>query len=274
MRPIFRFFQVGTPSGGERRMLGVFRKVSDDSDASWENYGKRDPYYGVLSDNKFRNQNLSESVLAAFMQSGETHIDDAVKFAESNFGPLRRGRALDFGCGVGRLVLPLARRFSHATGLDISDSMLAETRRNAAQAEVRNITLARGLAELPPDDSYDFIHSFIVLQHIPVLRGEEVIAGLLSRLAPGGVAMLHVNLRLKRGRIRALGSWLRRRFTLLNIPANLLGKRRWNEPMMQMNEYSLNRILEIGHRLGFSRMLVRPADLPVACQAFVLFRRD
>src|ERR1700761_1670726 len=130
MRPGFRFLQIDTPSSGGSCMLGAFGKVSDDSDASWENYGKRDPYYGVLSDDKFRNQNLSEAVLAAFMQSGETHIDDALKFAESNFGPLQRGRALDFGCGVGRLLLPLARRFSHAAGLDISDSMLGETRRN------------------------------------------------------------------------------------------------------------------------------------------------
>ena len=255
-------------------MLGGFWKISDDSDASWESYGQQDPYYGVLSVDEFRSQNLSEAVLAAFMQSGETHIDDALKFAESCFGPLGRGRALDFGCGVGRLLLPLARRFSHAIGLDTSDSMLVETRRNAGEAGIKNITLAHGLTELPQDDRYDFVHSVIVLQHIPRDRGEELIAGLLSRLAPGGVAMLHVNLRLKRGRIRALGSRLRRHFTLLNIPANLLNRRRWNEPMMQMNEYSLNRILEIGHRQGFSRMLVRPADLPVACQAFVLFRRD
>jgi hypothetical protein len=44
--------------------------------------------------------------------------------------------------------------------------------------------------------------------------------------------------------------------------------------MMQMNEYSLSRILEIGRRQDFSRMLVRPVDLPVASQAFVLFRRE
>jgi hypothetical protein len=44
--------------------------------------------------------------------------------------------------------------------------------------------------------------------------------------------------------------------------------------MMQMNEYSLRRVLQIGSRQNFSRMLVQPVDLPIAEQAFVLFRRD
>lgn len=255
-------------------MSGKFWKTSDDSDASWENYGRKDAYYGVLSVDKFRSKNLSEDAIADFMQSGEAHIEEALTFAEINCGFLARGRALDFGCGVGRLLLPLARRFRHATGLDISDAMLAETARNAGKAGIGNIELAHGPAELAPGDAYDFIHSVIVLQHIPTARGEALIAALLSRLARGGVAMLHVNLRLKRGRFRALGSWMRRQFTPLNMLANLVNGRRWNEPMMQMNEYSLERILEIGRRQNFTRMLVRPVDIPSASQAFVLFRRD
>jgi 2-polyprenyl-3-methyl-5-hydroxy-6-metoxy-1,4-benzoquinol methylase len=249
-------------------------KIADDSDSSWENYGRSDAYYGVLSTDKFRNTNLSETVLADFMQSGETHIQEVMDFAEKHLGPVSRGRALDFGCGVGRLLLPLARRFGQATGLDISDSMLAETRRNAAKAGIENIDLAHSPAELAEGLTYDFIHSVIVLQHIPTARGEALIAALLSRLAPGGVAALHLNLRLKRTRLRAWASRVRRHFTVLNIPANLINRRRWNEPMMQMNEYSLRRVLQIGSRQNFSRMLVQPVDLPIAEQAFVLFRRD
>ncbi len=255
-------------------MSGNFWNVSDDSDASWESYGRRDAYYGVLSTDKFRGKNLSEAMIADFMQSGENHISEVLGFAEKCLGPVARGRALDFGCGVGRLLLPLARRFGHATGLDISDSMLAETRRNAGKAGIENIGLAHRPEELPENDTYDFIHSVIVLQHIPTARGEALISALLARLAPGGVAMLHVNLGLKRSRARALGTWLRRHFTLLNLPANLINGRSWNEPMMQMNEYSLRRILEIGRRQNFSRMLVQPVDMPTASQAFVLFRRD
>jgi SAM-dependent methyltransferase len=255
-------------------MFGNLWKISDNSDASWENYGRCDAYYGVLSVDKFRANNLSDAVLADFMETGEAHIGEALSFVESNFGPLPRGRALDFGCGVGRLLLPLARRFSHATGLDISDSMLAEARRNADSAGMDNITLAHGPEDLAEKDQYDFIHSVIVLQHIPAARGEDLIAALLGRLSAGGVAMLHVNLRLKRTRFRAVGTWLRRHLNLLNIPANMINRRRWNEPMMQMNEYSLHRILEIGRRQNFTRMLVQPVDIPTASQAFVMFRRD
>ena len=188
-------------------------KIGDDTDRSWESHGRHEAYYGVLSADRFRNKNLSDAVIADFMASGEGHIDDILAFAEKSFGPVDKNRALDFGCGVGRLLLPLARRFGHATGLDISDSMLAETRRNAGRAGISNITLAHTPENLTASDSYDFIHSVIVLQHIPTVRGENLIAALLERLAPGGVAALHVNLKLKRGRSRSLGSWLRRHFT-------------------------------------------------------------
>jgi SAM-dependent methyltransferase len=248
--------------------------LGDSTDRSWESHGRREAYYGVLATDRFRNANLSESVIAEFMLSGEGHIDDVLGYVERNMGPVRRGRALDFGCGVGRLLLPLARRFEQAVGLDISDSMLAETQRNAEKAGVSNISVAHSPDELPPGETYDFIHTVIVLQHIPLARGEALIAALLSRLTPGGVAALHVNLKLRRTRLRAFCSFLRRNFTPLNVPANLLSGRPWNEPMMQMNEYRLDRLYQIGLANGFTSMLVWAAEIPQASQAFVLFRRD
>jgi 2-polyprenyl-3-methyl-5-hydroxy-6-metoxy-1,4-benzoquinol methylase len=40
---------------------------------------------------------------------------------ETTLGPVARGRALDFGCGVGRLALPLVRDagFARVVGVDI-----------------------------------------------------------------------------------------------------------------------------------------------------------
>jgi 2-polyprenyl-3-methyl-5-hydroxy-6-metoxy-1,4-benzoquinol methylase len=43
-------------------------------------------------------------------------------------------RILDVGCGVGRHAIPLASRGYHVTGIDISEGMLAEARKRAAQA--------------------------------------------------------------------------------------------------------------------------------------------
>ena len=39
-----------------------------------------------------------------------------------------RGRALDFGCGAGRLTRALAARFESVVGVDVADAMLDKAR--------------------------------------------------------------------------------------------------------------------------------------------------
>jgi len=248
--------------------------VGDASDHSWETHGRYQAYYGVLSIDKFRTENLSEAVIAEFMASGFDHVKNVISDVEKSFGPIARGQALDFGCGVGRLLLPLGRLFREVTGVDISASMLDETRRNAAAAGLANLNLANSVDQIPEHLTFDFIHSVIVFQHIPVVRGEAIIAALLKRLAPGGVAALHVNLKVHQSWWRRLGSTLRQRITLLNIPANLINRRPWNEPMMQMNEYRLDRIFALVSGLGFGRMMVYPCGDAKASQAFILVRKE
>jgi 2-polyprenyl-3-methyl-5-hydroxy-6-metoxy-1,4-benzoquinol methylase len=73
--------------------------------------------------------------------------------------------------------------------MDISESMLHEARRNAREADLGNIEFVisdTGLSRFEGD--YDFVHSFIVLQHIQVARGEAIVRQLVGRFAPGGVA--------------------------------------------------------------------------------------
>ena len=248
--------------------------VGDASDHSWEAHGRCQAYYGVLSIDKFRSENLSEAVIAEFMASGADHIKDILSDVEEIFGPIARRQALDFGCGVGRLLLPLGRLFTEVTGVDISASMLAETDRNATAAGLANVNLANSVDKIPAGLTFDFIHSVIVFQHIPVVRGEAIIAALLKRLAPGGAAALHINLKVHQSWWRRLGSALRQRITLLNIPANLINRRPWNEPMMQMNEYRLDRIFTLVSDLGFKHMVVQRSGDAKATQAFILVHKE
>ena len=70
--------------------------------------------------------------------------------------------------------------------------MLSEANKNCEEAGVRNVTLLKsndGLENLPGD--FDFIHSFIVFQHIPARRGEMIFRQMLRRLADNGVGALH-----------------------------------------------------------------------------------
>ncbi len=105
--------------------------ICDNSDASWERIGSENPYFGVLTDPRFRGRALEGDVKATFLQTGEDHVEWLTAAIARYFGGLaRKEAALDFGCGVGRVVVPLAARFKQVVGVDISDSMLAaESRR-------------------------------------------------------------------------------------------------------------------------------------------------
>jgi SAM-dependent methyltransferase len=208
------------------------------------------------------------------MATGESHVRYILGVAEKHFGTLRRGAALDFGCGVGRVLLPIARCFETATGVDVSPSMLHEAQRNAAMGGQENVTLVHSPERLQGiTGEFDFVHSVMVFQHIPVDRGEGLIMALADRLAPGGVAALHVNLKVHRPAWRSMASGMRKYASILDIPANLLNGRPWDEPMMQMNSYSLDRLFLRLAGKGFSRVLLERSDDGAATQTFLMFQK-
>ena len=98
------------------------------TDDEWEKWGKKDPYFGVLTDERFRRQNLTDEAKIYFFESGRSHIRHIFKVCrrhlDKNFNPKN---VLDFGCGTGRLVIPFAEIAEHVVDIDVSDSMFSET---------------------------------------------------------------------------------------------------------------------------------------------------
>ena len=79
------------------------------SDKDWGHFAKLDPYYAVATHEKYHNDNLNAEALKEFFESGQRHIEEIFKVIHTHLAPaFRPVRALDFGCGVGRLVMPLA----------------------------------------------------------------------------------------------------------------------------------------------------------------------
>ena len=65
--------------------------------------------------------------------------EDECNFVEAAFGRFAAGTVktvLDLGCGTGGHVLPLAARGYEMTGVDLSQTMLDQARRKAAQAGI------------------------------------------------------------------------------------------------------------------------------------------
>ncbi|MBZ5612287.1 MAG: class I SAM-dependent methyltransferase [Acidobacteriia bacterium] len=98
-------------------------------------------------------------------------------------------RALEIGCGPGRLMKPLSRHFAEIHGVDVSDEMIRLARerlRDIPHARVQAVESAR-LAQFAAE-SFDFIYSYAVFQHIPSRNVVlEYMRETRRLLKPGGV---------------------------------------------------------------------------------------
>lgn len=215
------------------------------TDREWERFGATDPYYGVITDEKYRKGNLTPEAKETFFKSGEQHIAKVMasirKHIDSTYAPRK---ALEFGCGVGRLVIPLAKLAEHVVGVDISESMITEAKRNCESVSIRNVTFLKSDDSLSQllGEKYDLIHSYIVFQHLPVQRGEAIFKRLLQRLENGGVCVVHFTY-AKRSKMRIAISWIRSYIPVAKNFINLIRGRAFLAPQMAMNSYDLNRLL-------------------------------
>lgn len=249
--------------------------LGDNTDKSWQSLGEKDPYYAVLTCDKFRRDRLDEKTKEEFFQTGKKHVSNLINRIESQLGEIPRGRALDFGCGVGRLVFPLSEaRFSSVIGVDVSEAMLLEAKRNAEKVNKCNVTFSSYDSFLNNDKgTFDFIHSYIVFQHIPVRKGEMIIAELLNKLSSGGIAALHMPFARKVWSIRKIMNYIRIHVRPLHIIGNLLQRRPWSEPPIQMNLYDLNRILKGIQMAGFSSVMLDFVEDGSNVGAYLIFRK-
>jgi SAM-dependent methyltransferase len=104
-------------------------------------------------------------------------------------------KALEIGCGPGRLMRPLSENFAEIHGIDISDEMIrlaAERLRDIPHAHVQHAEQSD--LSMFPDESFDFVYSYAVFQHIP---SREVVLGYLAEarrvLKPGGILKCQIN---------------------------------------------------------------------------------
>ena len=233
------------------------------TDRNWQNWGVKDPYYGVVSHAEFGADSIGENH-ARFFESGERFVSDMLSQAESRFGGLKtNGSALDFGCGVARLTIPLARRFARVDGLDVSPRMLHIAQENCKAFRIDNARFHQTDGRLDAEHwprRYAYINSYIVLQHIPVRRGYAIIDKLLALLEDGGVTMLHVSLRRRLSPARAVVYRTRHAVPFASYVFNVIQGKPLFTPQMQMNEYDLPTVIAIFVRHGIRDILVTPEN--------------
>lgn len=139
---------------------GALKRIQQD----WDALGRTDPLWAILTDEQKRRGKWD---LEEFFATGREEIGRALEGLKTLGVEPRPGRALDFGCGVGRLTQALAGRCQYHLN---------------ERADLR----------LFPDRHFDFIYSAITLQHIepPLIRG--YLAEMARTLAGGGVLLFQL----------------------------------------------------------------------------------
>lgn len=225
------------------------------TDHDWSRWGRQDPYFAVVTDPQFRLARLTPSAKQAFFADGRRHVDYVLhgcrQLAGASFKP---ARVLDFGCGVGRVLLPFARLAEAVVGVDVAPAMLEQARANADEQGLRNVALALSDDALSRvDGRFDLVHSSITLQHIAPARGRALFARLVERVADGGIGAIHLTY-AKVAHPRSFGrqpAWAARpRLRFWRCAAG----REPDDPGMRMHSHDLNEIMFILQSAGVERL--------------------
>jgi SAM-dependent methyltransferase len=158
--------------------------------ADWNRRAREDANYYVA----FGRRDQDESEFLSSAADVVRDMEGELKRLSGEVSPSSR-RALEIGCGPGRLMRPLSRHFGEIHGIDISDELVAQAREKLRDIPWAFAHHANGsdLAQFP-SDHFDFVYSYAVFQHIP---SAEIVYSYLREtvrvLKPGGVARLQIN---------------------------------------------------------------------------------
>jgi SAM-dependent methyltransferase len=155
----------------------------------WDAYGRQDPFWAILTqpDKVQGRWNADE-----FFRTGRDEIASVMSYISMLGLTVGTNRALDFGCGVGRLTQALASHFDEVVGIDIAPSMIELARAHDRTGHCRFVL--NDTDSLPGIESgtFDFVYSNIVLQHMEPRFTRRYLAEFLRVLRPGGLLLFQL----------------------------------------------------------------------------------
>jgi len=201
-----QFEHVHAPKRFQRGFYGPAMKVELDASpeqlaelcaktaAQWHYLGETEPYWSVITQENYLLSHFAQG-RETFYKSGELEAAVLDSALQRHAIELRaEGRALELGCGVGRVTGALARRYREVVAIDISEPHLMLARDELQAQGISNI-LYEHLTSLDQTQSYgaiDLFYSKIVLQHNPPPVMEVLLKNLLGALTPGGVGFFQI----------------------------------------------------------------------------------
>jgi SAM-dependent methyltransferase len=218
--------------------------VSTSPDRNWDRFAAREPHFAVVTDPRFLRANLTPEHERLFFASGASLVAWMLGVIDAALVPQFAPMAtLEYGCGIGRLALPLAQRPGTVVAVDRSAAMLDRARAEAARRGLDHIVFAR------PDDlfaaprPFDLVVCYHLLQRLRREEGLALLRRLLPLIAPDGVGVFQWCCRSRESALVQASRWIRERIPAANAAANRLRGKAADEPFIPTHVYEIDEVL-------------------------------
>jgi len=169
---------VLSPKAWRRRLALEFTSIS--------------PHYFVQQDShRYDGLSRREGLEAELTRNLETRREICEKIVRPHLNS--DSAVIDFGCGPGFLAAEIGKHCRTVVGVDVSRGVVACARiLSARQPNAEFRVVQDGRLDWAPPGSVDLVCTFAVLQHVPDLAMERILAEFLRVLKPGGLAICHI----------------------------------------------------------------------------------
>ena len=159
---------------------------------NWNLLAEEDAFFAVLSIKKMKGKWEPEE----FFETGRKEVKEDLERIKKLGIELNFDKALDFGCGAGRLTRALAESFQKVYGIDVSTKMI-EKAKEYSQGEQHCFYLPESHLGEFPSETFDFVYSKIALQHIKPRDSLVYLKNFCRVTKPGGCLFFQLRTKSK-----------------------------------------------------------------------------
>jgi SAM-dependent methyltransferase len=217
-----------------------------DRHRSFDRFASQEPYFSILTDPKFLRDRLTPEAERQFFSSGEAIVAWMLGVIDAGlvpqFAPMS---TLEYGCGIGRLALPLARRPGSVTAVDRSPSMLALARQEADRRGLGHIVFQTPAEVFTAKRTFDLVVCYHVLQRLVRHEALALMRQLFGLVGPGSVGVFQWPYRAGDQGLIGAARWLRERVPGVNAVVNRLRHKPADDPFIPTHTFELNEGLAV-----------------------------
>lgn len=162
----------------------------------WDNIAKDQPFWGVLTDDKFKLSNIDKTK-DEFYTSGIDHKKYMFNYLNEinyNFLLCSENNALEIGSGTGRISIHMFPEFKKLYCVDVSETYMEICKNILEISGANNFEMVHYSNFYTPDrfENISLIYTFITLQHNPPDEILKIVKRVCELLMKGGIAFLHI----------------------------------------------------------------------------------